>query len=125
MVGSAGRCNGVARQAVRMGFHDAGTWSRSTGKKGGADGSILLARECDERQENRGLLEICAQMRVWFDKYKEFGTSMADLIHGGHRQLPAWSPGPILCRAQGQQRAVAQGPLAEPVCQRRLAHFHV
>ncbi|EQK97445.1 hypothetical protein G6O67_000504 [Ophiocordyceps sinensis] len=85
MVGSAGRCNGVARQAVRMGFHDAGTWSRSTGKKGGADGSILLARECDERQENRGLLEICAQMRVWFDKYKEFGISMADLIHGGHR----------------------------------------
>lgn len=83
MVGSAGRCSDFARQAVRLGFHDAGTWSKSTGKKGGADGSILLARECDERRENKGLLEICAQMRIWFDKYKEFGIGMADLIQFG------------------------------------------
>ncbi|KAM4060457.1 peroxidase domain-containing protein [Hirsutella rhossiliensis] len=83
MAGSAERCNDFARQAVRMGFHDAGTWSKSTGKKSGADGSILLVRECDERRENKGLLEICAQMRIWFDKHKEFGIGMADLIQFG------------------------------------------
>jgi hypothetical protein len=80
MVGSAGRCNAVARTAIRMAFHDAGTWSKSTGKQGGADGSIILAGECEERKSNRGLHEVCAQMRVWYDKYKGFGVSMADMI---------------------------------------------
>ncbi|PHH88735.1 hypothetical protein CDD83_7160 [Cordyceps sp. RAO-2017] len=83
MVGSAGRCNNVARAAVRLGFHDAGTWSKDTGRAGGADGSILLARECEERRENKGLTEVCARMRAWFDEYKGFGISVADLIQMG------------------------------------------
>lgn len=83
MVGTAGRCNKLARGAVRLGFHDAGGWSRKTGPDGGADGSILLANECEERIENGGLGPICAQMRVWFDKYKSYGISMADLIQMG------------------------------------------
>lgn len=83
MVGTAGRCNKLARGAVRLGFHDAGGWSRKTGLGGGADGSILLANECEERRENGGLEGICAQMRVWWAKYKSYGISLADLIQMG------------------------------------------
>jgi hypothetical protein len=82
MVGSAGRCTNFARAAVRLGFHDAGTWSKST-NRGGADGSIILSGECENRSENDGLEEICAQMRIWYNKYKSYGISMADLIQWG------------------------------------------
>lgn len=98
-----GRCNGLARAAVRLGFHvsppcdptesrhehesasnttqDAGAYSNTTGPYGGADGSIVLAKE-DEmaRPENRGLEAIVAQMQVWYDKWNPYGASMADLI---------------------------------------------
>lgn len=80
MIGSALRCNNVARAAVRLGFHDAGAWSKSTGTGGGADGSIVLAGECESRSDNDGLEEICAQMRIWYNKYHSYGVSMADLI---------------------------------------------
>lgn len=77
------QCNGVVRGAIRLGFHDAGSWSKSTGKTGGADGSIILANECEDRSENAGLRGFCPQMRTWFDKYKSYGISMADLIQFG------------------------------------------
>lgn len=80
MIGGALRCNNLARGAVRLGFHDAGTWSKSTGTGGGADGSILLAGECESRSDNDGLEEICAQMRIWWDEWKGYGISLADLI---------------------------------------------
>jgi hypothetical protein len=80
MVGTAGRCTDLARAAVRLGFHDAGAWSKSTGRGGGADGSIVLARECENRPDNNGLQGICNQMRVWHDRWKVHGISMADLI---------------------------------------------
>lgn len=83
MIGSALRCNNVARAAVRLGFHDAGTWSKSTGTGGGADGSIVLAEECEDRNDNNGLEEICAQMRIWYNQYQSYGISMADLIQMG------------------------------------------
>ncbi|OAQ68857.2 peroxidase [Pochonia chlamydosporia 170] len=76
-------CNAIARGAIRLGFHDAGSWSKKTGKTGGADGSILLANECEDRTENEGLRGFCPQMRKWFDKYKSYGVSMADLIQFG------------------------------------------
>jgi manganese peroxidase len=79
MVGSAGRCNSIARAAVRLGFHDAGAWSKATGGTG-ADGSIILADECKTRRDNTGLNEMCDQMQIWYDKYKGYGISMADLI---------------------------------------------
>ncbi|KAH8172412.1 peroxidase domain-containing protein [Sarocladium implicatum] len=82
MVGSAGRCTNTARQAVRLGFHDAGAWSKST-KGGGATGHIILGNECENRKENHGLEEVCAQMRIWYNKYKSYGISMADLIQWG------------------------------------------
>ncbi|GJC78233.1 versatile peroxidase VPL2 [Colletotrichum liriopes] len=79
MVGNAGRCNSVARGAVRLGFHDAASWSKSTGGTG-ADGSIILANECLTRSDNKGLEDICAMMSSWYAKYKKYGISMADLI---------------------------------------------
>lgn len=53
--GASGRCTRWARMAVRLGFHDAGTWSKSaalSGAGGGADGSICLSDEINDA-ENR------------------------------------------------------------------------
>ncbi|GJN76684.1 hypothetical protein PLIIFM63780_000170 [Purpureocillium lilacinum] len=80
MVGTAGRCNNFARAAVRLGFHDAGTWAKGNGAKGGADGSIILAGECESRKSNSGLHEICDLVRTWHGKYKDYGVGMADLV---------------------------------------------
>lgn len=79
--GSSGRCNNAARAAVRLGFHDAGTWSKTTGY-GGADGSIILANE-GGRPENNGLQEISATTLAWYKDYKRYGVGMADLIQFG------------------------------------------
>ncbi|KAK2017398.1 peroxidase [Colletotrichum eremochloae] len=78
--GASGRCTDYARAAVRLGFHDAGGWSKYTGPLGGADGSIILAPEEMTRGENRGLEEIVAQTQTWYNKYKQYGIGMADLI---------------------------------------------
>ncbi|KAF3356773.1 hypothetical protein VdG1_06196 [Verticillium dahliae VDG1] len=79
MVRDAGRCNNLARASIRLGFHDAATWSKDTGGTG-ADGSIVLTAECARVPENNGLAEVCAQMKTWHDKYKGYGVSMVDLI---------------------------------------------
>lgn len=73
-------CTDSARASIRLGFHDAAGWSKPTGDLGGADGSIILAAEEIGRPANKGLEEIAAQMKVWHDKYKDFGAGMADLI---------------------------------------------
>ncbi|KAJ4397761.1 hypothetical protein N0V93_001997 [Gnomoniopsis smithogilvyi] len=75
-----GRCTALARAAIRLGFHDAGTFSKATGPYGGADGSILLAPEEMLRSENTGLQTIAAVTQSWYDKYAPYGISMADLI---------------------------------------------
>ncbi|KAI0009346.1 peroxidase [Xylariaceae sp. FL0662B] len=81
--GASGRCTRWARMAVRLGFHDAGTWSKSEGV-GGADGSICLTDEISD-PENRGLEDMCVQMGDWYDNWHELGhpISMADLIQMG------------------------------------------
>ncbi|KAH8890383.1 heme peroxidase [Thozetella sp. PMI_491] len=81
--GAAGRCNALARGAIRLGFHDAAGWSKNTGTGGGADGSIILAPAEMTRPENNGLQEIVAQMQTWYNNYKAYGVSMADLIQMG------------------------------------------
>lgn len=73
-----GECNELARQAVRLGFHDAATWSKTLGG-GGADGSIILAGEWT-RSENLGLEDIAVQMKIWYGKWRAHGAGMADLI---------------------------------------------
>ena len=62
--GESGRCNALARGAVRLGFHDAGAWNK-TMTYGGADGSLILTNEVT-LEANRGLEEIVNQMREWY-----------------------------------------------------------
>lgn len=81
--GPSGRCTNAARAAVRLGFHDSAGWSKKTGPDGGADGSIILNSEEIRRPGNRGLEEIVKQTRTWFNKYKGYGISAADLIQMG------------------------------------------
>ncbi|CAG7560162.1 unnamed protein product [Fusarium equiseti] len=85
--GEAGRCTRWARYAVRIGFHDAGTWSLKTSSQGGgADGSIILANEIT-RGENKGLEQIGEYYQTIYDKYhNKYGftqVTMADLIQMG------------------------------------------
>lgn len=80
--GQSGRCTKYARAAVRLGFHDAGTWSKFTDDFGGADGSILLANELG-RPENNGLQDIGQVTLSWYQQYHKFGVGMADLIQMG------------------------------------------
>jgi len=79
--GTSGRCSKFARQAVRLGFHDAAVWSKSSGY-GGADGSILLSNEMS-RSDNNGLSAIADQTKKWYNKYNQYGMSMADIIQWG------------------------------------------
>ncbi|KAF4950571.1 hypothetical protein FSARC_13139 [Fusarium sarcochroum] len=85
--GKAGRCTRWARYAVRIGFHDAGTWSLKTESQGGgADGSIVLSDELS-RGENLGLQDIGDYYQTIYDKYHtQYGftqVTMADLIQMG------------------------------------------
>ncbi|KAH9214834.1 heme peroxidase [Leptodontidium sp. 2 PMI_412] len=41
-LGSDGQCNDDARAAIRLAFHDCGTWDSSQGTTGGCDGSLLI-----------------------------------------------------------------------------------
>jgi len=57
---TTGQCTSLARQAVRMGFHDCGSWTISDGfgpDAGGCDGSLILANEL-ARPENLGMQEL-------------------------------------------------------------------
>lgn len=84
--GESGRCTKWARMAIRLGFHDAGAWSKATAYQGGgADGSICLTDEYTF-VENSGLEDMCLQMITWYDEWhnqKGFDISMADLIQMG------------------------------------------
>jgi hypothetical protein len=86
MKGKSGRCTKWARFAVRLGFHDAGTWSKATASQGGgADGSIILSGTEVSRGENRGLEDIIARFGKMHTKYQNqgFNIGMADLIQLG------------------------------------------
>ena len=79
--GPSSRCNGNARAAIRLGFHDAGTWSKRLAERGqdfgGADGSIILSRGEMSRPDNRGLRPIIDQTRALGE---EFGVGFGDLV---------------------------------------------
>jgi hypothetical protein len=61
--GPSGRCTAPARGAVRLGFHDAGTWKKGA-EYGGADGSMILTDELS-RPVNMGLSEIVDITKGW------------------------------------------------------------
>jgi catalase (peroxidase I) len=79
--GDSGRCNLLARGAVRLGFHDAGAWKKGM-TTGGADGSMILTDEIS-RDVNKGLEEIVSATRVWYGKYQPYGAGAADIIQMG------------------------------------------
>jgi hypothetical protein len=62
----------MARAAIRLGFHDAGTWSQKLAAAGqdfgGADGSFVLFNEI-LRKENRGLELITIMAIAYKVKY--------------------------------------------------------
>ncbi|KAH7000164.1 peroxidase [Ilyonectria destructans] len=85
--GDSGRCSRWARYAIRMGFHDAATWTLANEKAGGgADGSIILAGELT-RRENSGISAMGAQYQAIYKKYHDtYGfqdVTYADLIQMG------------------------------------------
>lgn len=78
-----GTCNRLARQAVRLGFHDAGAWSR-TSRTGGADGSLLLSSNEISRPVNNGMQDIRDVGLEILDRYQDFGISAGDLVQFMH-----------------------------------------
>lgn len=107
--GTSGRCNKFARQAVRLGFHDAGVWS-NTSSYGGADGSILLSDEIS-RADNNGLSAIADQTKAWYKKYSPHGVSMADLIQMGANVATVVCPlGPRIRSFVGRKDNAKAGP---------------
>lgn len=107
--GTSGRCSKFARQAVRLGFHDAGVWS-NTSSYGGADGSILLSDEIN-RADNNGLSAIAAQMQTWYKKYSPYGVTMADLIQMGANVATVVCPlGPRIRSFVGRKDNSRAGP---------------
>ncbi|KKY29917.1 putative ligninase h2 precursor [Diaporthe ampelina] len=85
-------CTAAARGAIRLGFHDAAAWQSSL-STGGADGSVVLNADELGRLENRGLQDIAAQTKTWFDQYKQYNISMADLIQMNAIAATAACPG--------------------------------
>lgn len=103
------QCSNLARGAIRLGFHDAGAWNSSL-PSGGADGSILLSGELS-RPENRGLEPIAARTTAWFETYKPYGISMADLIQFGANVATVVCPqGPRIKTFVGRADSTAQPP---------------
>lgn len=88
----SGECTALARGAIRLGFHDAAAWQSSL-PSGGADGSVVLNADELGRIENRGLQDIAAQTQTWFDQYKQYNVTMADLIQMNAISATAACPG--------------------------------
>ncbi|KAI1208205.1 putative class II peroxidase [Annulohypoxylon truncatum] len=84
-------CTDLARGAIRQGFHDAAAWDKNSAY-GGADGSLLLSDEMS-RVDNLGLEDIAAQTKDWYNQYKGYGISMADLIQTAAMTATVSCPG--------------------------------
>ncbi|KAJ6566601.1 heme peroxidase, partial [Mycena capillaripes] len=91
-----GRCGDNARAAVRLAFHDAGTFSlelqANALPNGGADGSMLSDPLEVQRSENNGLQNIVSLLQPM---PAQFGVSPGDILHvnlacPGGPQIPAF-----------------------------------
>ncbi|KEY72466.1 hypothetical protein S7711_05141 [Stachybotrys chartarum IBT 7711] len=111
--GESSRCTDLARQAIRIGFHDAGTWSKSGGG-GGADGSLILSDEMT-RFENNGMQDMVAEYRKLYAKYHDqagfSAVSMADLVQVGAKVATVVCPlGPRIKTYVGRQDSSEPNP---------------
>ncbi|KAF5353722.1 hypothetical protein D9758_008611 [Tetrapyrgos nigripes] len=93
-----GGCNDNTRAAVRLAFHDAGTFSLSleaAGKEnGGADGSLLVDPDEVLRSENNGLQNIVALLKPMPER---FNVSAGDVLHlAGTLAVLACPGGPLV-----------------------------
>ncbi|KAI0129148.1 ligninase H2 [Xylariales sp. AK1849] len=117
--GNSGRCTRWARMAVRLGFHDAGGWSKATASQGGgADGSICLNNELT-LPENNGLQDIGAKMKDWYDYWHNKqgfkSVTMADLIQMGATVATVVCPlGPRVRSFVGRKDSSVQNPRLLP-----------
>lgn len=87
---------------MRLGFHDAGAWSRTSGT-GGADGSFLLSADEIQRPENDGLQDVRIEALQLLKKYSEYGIGAADLVQFMHNVATVTCPlGPRLLTLIGR-----------------------
>ncbi|KAJ5186846.1 heme peroxidase [Penicillium cf. viridicatum] len=106
-----GTCNGLARASVRLGFHDTGAWSKSSGA-GGADGSLLLSSDEINRPENNGLQEIRTKALQLLDKCPRYGVNAADLVQFMHNVATVTCPlGPRLLTLVGRHDRREANPM--------------
>lgn len=104
-------CTDDARAAIRAGFHDAGTWSKSlasTGQDyGGADGSIFLFGETT-RTENNGLQGI---VNTLGQLARELAVEVSDMIQFAAAHAVVNCPlGPRMRTFVGRKEATKPAP---------------
>ncbi|KAF2466602.1 heme peroxidase [Lindgomyces ingoldianus] len=105
--GPDSQCNDNARAAVRMGFHDAGSWDKNS-LNGGADGSLLMDFGEQDRPENNGLQSIRNILRTVQAKYK---VGYADLAQYAHNHATVTCPkGPRIRTFIGRKDATKAAP---------------
>ena len=106
-LGADGQCNDNARAAVRMAFHDAGSWDK-TQVHGGADGSLLMDFGEIDRPENNGLQNIRLVLR---GVQQKFNVGYADLVQYAHNHAVVTCPrGPSIRTFVGRKDAVSASP---------------
>ncbi|KAF7351681.1 Peroxidase [Mycena sanguinolenta] len=93
-----GRCGDNARAAIRLAFHDAGTFSLALQANalpnGGADGSLLVDPNEVLRSENNGLQNIVSLLKPL---PAQFGVSPGDILHlAGVLAVLACPGGPVI-----------------------------
>ena len=108
---TTGECTDDARAAIRLGFHDAASYSKKADMAGeptsGADGSMLLFRE-DARPENNGLQSIVSKLAVI---QANRGVGAADLIQFANQHATVTCPqGPRIAFFAGRKDATQAAP---------------
>lgn len=105
-----GTCNDLARAAVRLGFHDAGAWSK-TSNTGGADGSLVLSPTEINRSENNGMQAIRSKALALLLKYAVWGVGAADLVQFMHNVATVVCPlGPRTLTFVGRSSSFSADP---------------
>jgi hypothetical protein len=108
---TTGECTDDARAAIRLGFHDAASYSKKADMAGsftsGADGSMLLFRE-DQRKENNGLQDIVSKLAVI---QANRGVGAADLIQFANQHATVTCPqGPRIVFFAGRKDSTQAAP---------------
>jgi len=105
-----GTCNDAARAAVRLGFHDAAAWSKTSGS-GGADGSLILSIDEINRSENNGMQDIRLKAVGLLAKYAAWGVGAGDLAQYMHNVATVVCPlGPRVLTLVGRKNSLFSNP---------------